>query len=261
MKIAVIGGRGLIGSKLVSKLGDHGHDAVAACRSTGVNALTGEGLAEALAGAGVVVDVCNSPSFEDDAVMDFFRTSTGNLLAAEQAAGVGHHVALSVVGCDRLQDSGYMRAKVAQEGLIEASSIPYTIVRSTQFYEFVESIADASTEGATVRLPSARIQPIAAADVASAVARTAVGTPVNGIVEVAGPKPYRFDELICSGPERAPRPAPRGRRPRRALLRHRAGRRRPAPGRERPARRDPVRGLAGPVRDRRLVGCPTRRAA
>ena len=199
MKIVVIGGRGLIGSKLVSKLGDHGHDAVAACRSTGVNALTGEGLAEALAGAGVVVDVCNSPSFEDDAVMDFFRTSTRNLLAAGQAAGVGHHVALSVVGCDRLQDSGYMRAKVAQEGLIEDSSIPYTIVRSTQFYEFVESIADASTEGATVRLPSARIQPIAAADVASAVARTAVGTPVNGIVELAGPKPYRFDELISQG--------------------------------------------------------------
>ena len=199
MKIVVIGGRGLIGSKLVSKLGDHGHDAVAACRSTGVNALTGEGLAEALAGAGVVVDVCNSPSFEDDAVMDFFRTSTRNILTAEQAAGVGHHVALSVVGCDRLQDSGYMRAKVAQEGLIEDSSIPYTIVRSTQFYEFVESIADASTEGATVRLPSARIQPIAAADVASAVARTAVGTPVNGIVELAGPKPYRFDELISQG--------------------------------------------------------------
>ena len=199
MKIVVIGGRGLIGSKLVSKLGEHGHDAVAACRSTGVNALTGEGLAEALAGAGVVVDVCNSPSFEDDAVMDFFRMSTGNLLAAGQAAGVGHHVALSVVGCDRLQDSGYMRAKVAQEGLIEDSSIPYTIVRSTQFYEFVESIADASTEGATVRLPSARIQPIAAADVASAVARTAVGTPVNGIVELAGPKPYRFDELISQG--------------------------------------------------------------
>ena len=199
MKIVVIGGRGLIGSKLVSKLGEHGHDAVAACRSTGVNALTGEGLAEALAGAGVVVDVCNSPSFEDDAVMDFFRTSTRNILTAEQAAGVGHHVALSVVGCDRLQDSGYMRAKVAQEGLIEDSSIPYTIVRSTQFYEFVESIADASTEGATVRLPSARIQPIAAADVASAVARTAVGTPVNGIVELAGPKPYRFDELISQG--------------------------------------------------------------
>ena len=156
MKIVVIGGQGLIGSKLVDKLGDHGHDAVAACRSTGVNALTGEGLAEALDGADVVVDVCNSPSFEDDAVMDFFRTATGNLVAAEQAAGVGHHVALSVVGCDRLPDSGYMRAKVAQEELIEASSIPYSIVRSTQFFEFFKPIADAATEGDTVRLPSAR---------------------------------------------------------------------------------------------------------
>jgi uncharacterized protein YbjT (DUF2867 family) len=196
MKIVVIGGHGLIGAKLVDKLRDDGHDAVAAGPRTGVNTLTGEGLAEALDGAAVGVDVCNSPSFEDDAVMDFFRTSTGNLLAAEQAARVGHHVALSVVGCDRLPDSGYMRAKVAQEELIESSSIPYTIVRSTQFYEFVKTIADAATEGDTVRLPSARIQPIAAEDVARAVGTTAVGTPAGGIVEVAGPEPFRFEELF-----------------------------------------------------------------
>ena len=196
MKIVVIGGHGRIGSKIVAKLGEHGHDAVAAGPQTGVNTLTGEGLAEALAGADVVIDVSNSPSFEDDAVMDFFRTSTGNLLAAEQAAGVGHHVAMSVVGSDRLPDSGYLRAKVAQEELIEASSIPYSIVRSTQFYEFVESIADAATEGDTVRVPAASIQPVAADDAARAVGRIAVGTPVGGIVEVAGPRPYRFDELI-----------------------------------------------------------------
>jgi uncharacterized protein YbjT (DUF2867 family) len=196
MKIVVIGGHGLIGSKLVDKLGDHGHDAVAADLGTGVNTLTGEGLAAALDGAEVVIDVSNSPSFEDDAVLDFFRTSTGNLLAAEQAAGVGHHVALSVVGCDRLPDSGYLRAKVAQEQLITASSIPYSIVRATQFYEFVERIAAAATDGDTVRLPSAYIQPIAADDVSSAVGRTAVGTPAGGIVEIAGPERFRFDELI-----------------------------------------------------------------
>ena len=196
MKIVVIGGRGTVGSKLVSKLGNHGHDVVAASRSTGVNTLTGEGLAEALDGADVVIDACNSPSFEDDAVLEFFRTSTANLLTVGQAAGVGHHVAMSVVGCGRLPDSGYMRAKVAQEGLIEASSIPYTIVRSTQFYEFVNMIADAATEGDAVRLPSARIQPVAAADAARAVGRTTAGKPVGGIVEVAGPKPYRFDEII-----------------------------------------------------------------
>lgn len=196
MKIVVIGGRGLLGSKLVGELGEHGHDAVAACRSTGVDALTGEGLAEVLDGADVVVDACNSPSFADDAVLDFFRTSTRNLLAAEQAAGVGHHVALSVVGCDRLRDSGYMRAKVAQEELIEASSVPYTIVRSTQFFEFVGTIADSAAERDTVRVPPARIQPIAAEDAAEAVGRTAVGAPVNGIVEVAGPEAFRFEELI-----------------------------------------------------------------
>jgi uncharacterized protein YbjT (DUF2867 family) len=199
MKIVVIGGHGRIGSKIVENLGERGHDAVAADPSTGVNTLTGEGLAAALAGADVVVDVSNSPSFEDDAVMEFFRTSTRNLLIAEQAARIGHHVAMSIVGSDRLPDSGYLRAKVAQEELIEASSIPYTIVRSTQFYEFVESIADAATEGDTVRVPSASIQPIAADDAARAVCRIAVGTPAGGIVEVAGPRPYRFDELIRYG--------------------------------------------------------------
>lgn len=199
MKIVVIGGHGRIGSKIVEKLGEHGHDAVAADLGTGVNTLTGEGLAEAFDGADVVVDVSNSPSFEDDAVMDFFRTSTRNILVAEQAARVGHHVAMSVVGSDRLPDSGYLRAKVAQEELIEASSIPYTIVRSTQFYEFVDSIAAAAAEGDTIRVPSASIQPIAAEDAARAVARIAVGKPAGRIVEVAGPRPYRFDALIRYG--------------------------------------------------------------
>jgi uncharacterized protein YbjT (DUF2867 family) len=196
MKIVVIGGHGRLGSKIVAKLGEDGHDAVAADLKTGVNTLTGEGLAEALGGADVVVDVSNSPSFEDEAAMTFFRTSTRNILAAEQAAGVGHHVATSVVGSDRLPDSGYLRAKIAQEELIKASSIPYSIVRSTQFYEFVGSIVDDATEGDAVRVPAASIQPIAAADAARTVGRIAVGAPVNGIVEVGGPKPYRFDELI-----------------------------------------------------------------
>jgi uncharacterized protein YbjT (DUF2867 family) len=196
MKIVVIGGHGRIGSKIVAKLGEHGHDAIAADLSTGVNTLTGEGLAEAFDGADAVVDVSNSPSFEDDAVMDFFRTSTRNILAAEQAAGVGHHVAMSIVGTDRLPDSGYLRAKVAQEELIQSSSIPYTIVRSTQFYEFVDSITSAAAEGDAIRVPAADIQPIAAADAAGVVARVAVGKPAGGIVEVGGPRPSRFDELI-----------------------------------------------------------------
>jgi uncharacterized protein YbjT (DUF2867 family) len=230
MKIVVIGGHGRIGSKIVENLGEHGHEAVAADIDTGVNTLTGEGLAEALAGADVVVDVSNSPSIEDEAVRDFFQTSTRNLLAAEQAEGVGHHVALSVVGCDRLPDSGYMRAKVAQEGLIEASSIPYTIVRATQFYEFVKTIADVATEGEAVRVPSASIQPIAAADVARAVGRTAAGTPAGGIVEIAGPQAVPFRRAHPPGPEGTRRPAPSRRRPRRAVLRRRPERRRPAPG-------------------------------
>jgi uncharacterized protein YbjT (DUF2867 family) len=196
MKLVVIGGHGRIGSKIVARLVESGHDAVAADPSTGVNTLTGDGLAEAFDGADVVVDVSNSPSFEDDAVMEFFQTSTRNILVAEQAAGVGHHVAMSIVGSDRLPGSGYLRAKVAQEQLIEASPVPYSIVRSTQFYEFVDSIADAATEGDTVRVPAAGIQPIAADDAARAVCGIAAGRPVGGTVEIGGPRPYGFDELI-----------------------------------------------------------------
>jgi uncharacterized protein YbjT (DUF2867 family) len=196
LKIVVIGGSGLIGSKLVKKLREQGHEAAAASRNSGVNALTGEGLAEALRGASVVVDVSNSPSFEDGAVLKFFETSTRNLLAAEADAGVGHHVALSVVGTERLSESGYFRAKIAQEKLIKESSIPYSIVHATQFFEFVEGIADAATEGNRVRVAPVLIQPMAADDVASAVGTVAVGTPVNGTVEVAGPEQFRLDELI-----------------------------------------------------------------
>ena len=196
MKIVVIGGSGLIGSKLVKKLREHGHEVVAASRDSGVNTLTGEGLAEALRGASVVVDVSNSPSFEDAAVLQFFETSTRNLLTAEAEAGVGHHVALSVVGTERLSESGYFRAKIAQEKLIKESSIPYSIVHATQFFEFVKSIGDAATDGNRVRLAHVLIQPMAADDVASAVGTIAVGTPVNGTVEVAGPEQFRLDELI-----------------------------------------------------------------
>jgi uncharacterized protein YbjT (DUF2867 family) len=199
MKIVVIGGTGLIGSKVVTNLGERGYEVVAASPNSGVNTLTGEGLAEVLEGASVVVDVSNSPSFEDAAVMEFFRTSTRNLLNAEAAASVGHHVVLSIVGSDRLPDSGYMRAKVAQEKLIKESSIPYSIVRATQFFEFVKRIADSATEGNTVRLPSVGFQPLAADDVASAVSKVAIGSPLNGIVEVAGPESFRFDELIRQG--------------------------------------------------------------
>jgi len=195
-KIVVIGGSGLIGSKLVTILGEHGHQAVAASPSSGVNTLTGEGLAEVLEGASVVVDVSNSPSFADEPVMNFFRTSTGNLLKYEAATGVRHHVALSIVGTDRLPDSGYLRAKVAQEKLIRESSIPYSIVRATQFFEFVKSIGDFSTEGNKVRMPSALIQPMAADDVASAVARIATSSPVKGTVEIGGPEKFHLDELI-----------------------------------------------------------------
>jgi uncharacterized protein YbjT (DUF2867 family) len=196
MKIVVIGGTGLIGSLLVTKLQAHGHEAVAASPDRGVNTITGEGVAEVLRGASVVVDVSNSPSFEDAAVLHFFETSTRNLLAAEADAGVGHHVALSVVGTERLLESGYFRAKIAQENLIRASSIPYSIVHATQFFEFVKSIADAATVDNTVKLAPVMIQPIAADDVASAVCGIAEGSPVNGTVEVAGPEPYRLDELI-----------------------------------------------------------------
>ncbi|MER5987495.1 SDR family oxidoreductase [Streptomyces sp. NPDC001787] len=196
MKVVVIGGTGLIGSKLVARLGDEGHQAVPAAPGTGVNTLTGEGLAEVLEGAQVVVDVSNSPSFEDDAVMEFFRTSTANLLKAEAEAGVVHHVALSVVGTEHLRESGYFRAKQAQEELIKASGIPYSIVHATQFFEFMKGIADAATDGDTVRLAPVRITPVHSDDVAAAVGRTAVGTPVGGTVEVAGPDTFRLDELI-----------------------------------------------------------------
>jgi len=199
MKCVVIGGTGLIGSKVVKKLREHGHEALPASPDTGVNTITGVGLARALTGASVVIDVSNSPSFEDAAVMEFFETSTRNLLAAEAAAGVGHHVALSVVGAERLPDSGYLRAKVAQEKLIAASPLPYSIVHATQFFEFVKSIAAAATDGDTVRLAPVLLQPIAAEDVASAVYEIAVGTPVNGTVEVGGPEQIRFDALIRRG--------------------------------------------------------------
>ena len=199
MKIVIIGGTGLIGSLLVAKLRADGHEAVAAAPNTGVNTLTGEGLAEVLQGASVVVDVSNSPSFEDAAVLNFFETSTRNLLAAEAEAGVKHHVALSVVGTERLLESGYFRAKIAQETLIRASSIPYTIIHATQFFEFFKSIADAATVGDTVRLPSALIQPMAAEDVASAVCTIAEGSPVNGTVEFGGPQQFPLDEFVRRG--------------------------------------------------------------
>src|SRR5213596_1691013 len=189
MKIVVIGGSGLIGKKVVTNLRQHGHEAVAASPSSGVNTVTGEGLAQALAGAQVVVDVANAPSWEDNAVLAFFETSGRNLLAAEATAGVGHHVALSVVGTDRMLASGYFRAKMAQENLIKASRIPYTIVRATQFFEFVASIAQTATDGETIRLPPALMQPIVSDDVADALADIAVGEPLNRTIELAGPEP------------------------------------------------------------------------
>jgi uncharacterized protein YbjT (DUF2867 family) len=196
MKIVVIGGSGLIGSKLVTKLREHGHQAVAASPNSRVNTITGEGLAEALKGAAVVVDVSNSPSWEDAAVLNFFETSTRNILTYEAAAGVGHHLALSVVGTDRMPESGYFRAKVAQEKLIIKSSIPYTIVRATQFFEFVKGLADISMVGDKAHLPPVLFQPMAADDVASALARIAVAPPVNSIVDIAGPEQFRLDELV-----------------------------------------------------------------
>ena len=196
MKIVVIGGSGLIGTKLVNKLRQLGHEVVAASPSSGVNSITGEGLAEALAGAQAVVDVTNSPSWEDKAVLEFFETSTRNLLAAEVAAGVRHHVALSVVGTERLLQSGFFRAKMAQEDLIKASKFPYTIVRSTQFFEFVNGIAQSATDGQTVRLSPALVQPIVSDDVADALAEVTLGAPVNGTIEIAGPERLRLDELV-----------------------------------------------------------------
>lgn len=196
MKIVVIGGSGLIGKKLVNNLREIGHEVVAASPSLGVNTITGEGLAEALSGAKVVVDVTNAPSWEDKAVLEFFETSSRNLLEAETAAGVKHHVALSVVGTDGLLESGYFRAKMAQEELIKASKVPYTIVRATQFFEFVEAIAQFSTEGQTVRMPSAFIQPIVSDDVAAALVDFTLETPVNDIVDLAGPERLGLDELV-----------------------------------------------------------------
>jgi len=199
MKIVVIGGSGLIGSRVVTKLREHGHEGVPASPNSGVNSVTGQGLAEALKGASVVVDVSNAPSWEDAAVMKFFETSTRNLLSGEATAGVGHHVALSVVGSDRMLESGYFRAKIAQENLIKASSIPYSIVRATQFFEFVKGIADVSSEGNNVRLPPVLIQPMAADDVASAVAQVALGKPINGTIEFGGPEKFHLDEFIRKG--------------------------------------------------------------
>jgi len=196
MKIVVIGGTGLIGSKLVTLLRQRGHEVLAASPNSGVNTITGEGLDAALAGAQVVVDVANSPSFEDAAVLKFFQTSGRNLLAAEQTAGVRHHVALSVVGSDRLPDSGYLRAKMAQEDLIKSSGIPYSILRSTQFFEFMDRIADAGSDGKTVRVPAALVQPVVSDDVVAALADITLGTPVNGTVEVAGPEKFTIEDIL-----------------------------------------------------------------
>ena len=199
MKIIIIGGTGLIGSRVVAKLREQGHEAIAASPNTGVNSITGEGLAEAMKGASVVVDASNAPAWEDEAVMKFFKTSTQNLLAQEAAAGVKHHVALSVVGSERMLESGYFRAKIAQEDLIKASTIPYSIVRATQFFEFVKGIADVSAEGNQVKLPPVLIQPMSADDVAAAVAEVAVGQPVKGMVEIGGPEKFRLDEFVRKG--------------------------------------------------------------
>jgi uncharacterized protein YbjT (DUF2867 family) len=196
MKVVIIGGTGLIGRKLAAKLASAGHEVLAAAPSTGVNSLTGEGLEAALAGANVVVDVTNSPSFEDNAVMEFFRTSTGNLLSAAKAAGVAHYVALSVVGCDRIRDSGYLRAKRMQEALIEAAGVPYTVLRATQFFEFLKAIADGATVGSAVHMSPCKFQPVAADDVAATLAEVATAQPENGAVELAGPEASGMAEFI-----------------------------------------------------------------
>jgi len=196
MKIVVVGGTGLIGSKLVEKLRDAGHDVLAASPNSGVDTFTGEGLAEALEGTQIVVDVANAPDWDDAAVMDFFQTTSQNLLAAETTADVKHHVALSVVGADQLAESGYMRAKIAQEGIVKAGSVPFTILRATQFFEFIERIADSSVKGENVYLPPVFIQPESADDVAATLADVALSEPVNGIVELAGPEEFRLDELV-----------------------------------------------------------------
>lgn len=196
MKIIVIGGTGLVGSKLINKIRDKGYEAIAASPSTGINTITNEGLTNAMEGANVVVDVTNSPSFEDKAVLEFFETSTHNLLKTAAAVGISHYIALSVVGTDLLTDSGYFRAKLVQENLIKSSHIPYTIVRATQFFEFLNSIAQASTIGQTVHLPNAYIQPIASDDVADALLQVIQGMPKNGIFEIAGPELFRFSDIV-----------------------------------------------------------------
>lgn len=196
MRIVVIGGTGLIGSRVVTRLGEHGHDAVAASPASGVDTLTGEGVKEVLQGADVLIDVSNSPSFADDDVMAFFRTATGNLIEAAKNARVGHYVALSVVGADRLPDSGYLRAKVVQERLIEESGLRHSVLRATQFFEFAGRIADEATSDGTVRLPSGGVQPIAADDVASFVGRTAAGAPLDGVLEIGGPEAFGLDGWI-----------------------------------------------------------------
>jgi uncharacterized protein YbjT (DUF2867 family) len=224
MKIVVIGGSGLIGTNLVNRLRQQGHEVMAASPNTGVNTITGEGLAEALTGAQVVVDVANSPSFEDKAVMEFFRTSGRNLLAAEAAAGVRHHLALSVVGTDRLPESGYLRAKVVQENLIKASKIPYTILHSTQFFEFLGGIIKSGTDGDVIRLSPALFQPIASDDVAAALAELAVVPPLNGMVEIAGPEKFPMDKLAQKILGRKQRQTSGDCGRSRTLLRHRAER-------------------------------------
>ena len=208
VKIVVVGGTGRMGSRVVAELERRGHEAVAAAPSTGFDTISGSGVAEGLTGAVVVVDVSNAPSYEDAAVFRFFETSTGTLLTAERTAGTAHHVLLSIVGADRLTDSGYYRAKVAQEALVAGGGVPHTIVRATQFFEFLGEIADTATTDGTVRLPSAHLQPIAADDLAVAVADVAEGTPANGVVEVAGPEAVALDELARGS---CPRPATRGR--------------------------------------------------
>jgi uncharacterized protein YbjT (DUF2867 family) len=197
MKIVIIGGTGLIGSKVVGKLKQQGHEAVAAAPNTGVNTITGEGLSEALAGADVVVDVSNSPSFEEQAAIDFFQAAGRNITAAEVKAGVRHHIALSVVGTDRLQDSGYFRAKLAQEQAIQRSPIPWTLIHATQFFEFIRTIAEVSTDGGEVRLPPVQFQPMAAEDVASAIVEIAVGDPLNNTIEIAGPETFTLDAAVA----------------------------------------------------------------
>ena len=250
MKIVVIGGTGLIGSKLVENLREAGHDALAASPDTGVDILTGEGLAEALDGAEVVVDVSNAPAWDDAAVMDFFLTSSRNILTAETATGISHHVALSVVGTDRLPESGYFRAKLAQEEAIKAATVPYTIVRATQFFEFLGRIADSNTNGETVRIPPVLVQPEAAEDVAAALAVAAVGAPVNGTGRAGGPRnlPVRRAHPPPSERERRRTPSDGGWK--RPLLRRRTRRPLPHPRRRRTNRSHPFRGLARQVRVR-----------